>query len=548
MASSDPGSSRAALLPNANNPRLLLRVIRLVASGVRRPRSIAEILEIELRTVHYYTQASEWLGFLEPDQQSVLTQAGLSWVFSGEDERSRVYAHAVWSNAFASQLMGTFGGLPSSDGITGFIRAWDASVSESTARRRASAIRGLLEPALLHYPSPDRPAEPQLAIPFTPARPPLHQPPVPVDLSAGTSESPDLYRHLLCVLLDAGELRPGGIRAILDDLGGCDAPLSRYIEMALRRGDATRSGEHLVVTTGAIRRRALADDVLLVALSDPDYRRALESPPDSRARRRFATWDVRLFGASPTPEVVAAALMGRRLESIPIAHPSGVTRTHAPPRRFLEAIQTGTPIVCFPDSLRQLSGQVSLINALLRSARKSPAGVRLPAVIDERGVVHGGLLAPGERLMLGIPDNLTLRLRALSCCPALALLAALLLLDRRQTSRLSITRGSRASTVLLAGQQLGTVLSVLSDFCAASDWEVSRPPDGRGITDLELLDIAAELGMLSRIGGRRVLSESLFVQLQEDPEYRAVYELLLPLERRLSAWIEAKHETEPPFT
>ncbi|MDG1478446.1 MAG: hypothetical protein P8R54_02600 [Myxococcota bacterium] len=548
MASSDPGSSRAALLPNANNPRLLLRVIRLIASGVRRPRSIAEILEIELRTVHYYTQASEWLGFLKPDQQGVLTQAGLSWVFSGEDERSRVYAHAVWSNAFASQLMGTFGGLPSSDGITGFIRAWDASVSESTARRRASAIRGLLEPALQHYPSPDRPAEPQLAIPFTPARPPLHQPPVPVDLRAGTSESPDLYRHLLCVLLDAGELRPGGIRAILDDLGGSDAPLSRYIEMALRRGDATRSGEHLVVTPGAIRRRALADDVLLVALSDPDYRRALESPPDSRARRRFTTWDVRLFGAPPTPESVAAALMGRRLESIPIALPSGIARTPAAPRRFLEAIQSSAPIVCFPDSLRQLSGQVSLINALLRSARKAPAGVRLPAVIDERGVVHGGLLAPGERLMLGIPDNLTLRLRALSCCPAIALLAALLLLDRRQSSRLSITRGRRASTVLLAGQVLGTVLSVISDFCTASGWELSRPPDGRGLTDLELLDIAAELGMLSQIGARRILSESLFVQLQADPESRAVYELLLPLERRLSTWMEAKRVTDSVLT
>ncbi|MFT5681075.1 MAG: hypothetical protein ACI8RZ_001981, partial [Myxococcota bacterium] len=150
MAPSEPASSRAALLPNANNPRLLLRVVRLIASGVRRPRSIAEILEIELRTVHYYTQASEWLGFLESDQQSVLTEAGLSWVFSGEEDRSRIYAQAVWGNAFASELMSTFGGLPPSDAITGFIRAWDASVSESTARRRASAIRSLLEPALPH--------------------------------------------------------------------------------------------------------------------------------------------------------------------------------------------------------------------------------------------------------------------------------------------------------------------------------------------------------------------------------------------------------------
>ncbi|MFT5686824.1 MAG: hypothetical protein ACI8RZ_007781, partial [Myxococcota bacterium] len=158
--------------------------------------------------------------------------------------------------------------------------------------------------------------------------------------------------------------------------------------------------------------------------------------------------------------------------------------------------------------------------------------------------VHGGLLAPGERMMLGIPDNLTLRLRAMRCCPALSLLAALLLLDRRQRRSLRITRGSRASTVTLSGQPIGTVLSMISDFCTASGWLLSRPPDGRGLTDLELLDIAEELGITSRIGPRRILAESLFVQLQEDPESRAVYELLLPLERRLSEWLESHHPDE----
>jgi hypothetical protein len=542
---SDAGSSRAALLPNANNPRLLLRALRLVASGVRRPRSIAEILEIELRTVHYYTQAAEWLGFLEPDQQGVLTEVGLAWVFSREEDRSRIYAQAAWGNAFATQLMSTFGGLPPSDAISGFILAWDASVSESTARRRASAIRGLLEPALEHYPSPSKPAEPQLTIPFTPPRPPTPRLPDAVDFTAGTSESPDLYRLLLCTLLDAGELRTGCIRAILDDLGGMDAPLSRYIEMALRRGDAVRSGEHLVVTPGAIRRRALADDVLLVALSDPDYRAALLSPPGSGARARFATWDARLFGGSATSEVVAAALMGRRLESIPIARPTAASPA-GPRGGFLEVIQDGAPILCFPATLLQLTGQVSLINALLRGARQAPAGVRLPALIDERCQVHGGLLSPGERMMPGIPDNLTLRLRALARCPALALLAALLLLDRRQSRGLRITRGSRASTVALSGQPIGSVLSVISAFCIASGWQLSRPPEGHGLADLELLDIARELGMLSSIGARRVLAESLFVQLQEEPEAREVYELLLPLERRMAEWLESAHpEPEP---
>ena len=52
---------RNVLIPNANSPRLLARVMELIGQGVREPRSIAEILDCELRTVHYYSQAGEWL-------------------------------------------------------------------------------------------------------------------------------------------------------------------------------------------------------------------------------------------------------------------------------------------------------------------------------------------------------------------------------------------------------------------------------------------------------------------------------------------------------
>ena len=533
-------TSRATLLPNANNPRLLLRVLRLIASGVRKPRSIAEILEIEQRTVHYYTQASEWLGFLEPDRQSVLTETGLTWIFSEEEDRSRIYARAVWGNAFAARLMSTFGGLPPSDAITGFIRTWDTSVSESTARRRASAIRSLLEPALSHYPSPHQPARPQLDMPFAPPRAPLTNSVAPVDLTAGITESPDLYRALLCALLDAGELRSGCIRSLLDNLGAEDAPLSRYIEMALRRGDAIRSGEHLVVTHGAIRRRALAGDVLFVALSDPDYRAALESRPDSPLRRRFTSWDARLFGGPATSEALQQALVGRRLESIPIARPDAAPS--APPRTgdFLSAIRSGAPVLSFPSSLSQLSGRVQLLNALLLEARKSPSGVRLPSVIDEREHLHGGLLAPGERRMSSIPDNLTLRIRTLTCCPALALLAALLLLDRRQRLGLRIMHQHQGVTITMGEQRLGGLLSLLSAFCRAMGWPLSRPPEGQGLTDAGLVAIATDLSMLVRVGERVVLDEKLFVLLQEDPEFRQPYDGLLPLESLMGDWIESQ--------
>lgn len=532
--------SRAVLLPNANNPRLLLRVMRLIASGVRRPRSIGEILEIERRTVHYYTQASEWLGFLEPDQQSVLTESGLTWVFSEEEDRTRLYARAVWGNAFASHLMSTFGGLPPPDAITKFILAWDSSVSESTARRRASAIRGLLEPALPHYPTPHQPARPQLVIPFAQQRPPQANRTDTIDLSAGIAESPDLYREILCALLDAGELRSGCIRSLLDNLGAQDAPLSRYIEMALRRGDATRSGEHLVVAPGAIQRRVLASDVLFIALSDPHYREALSSRPESRIRKRFALWDLRLFDGPATPEALQRALVGRRLESIPIAGPQAGPGAPAQRGDFLSAVQNSSPVVSFPATLTQLSGRVQLINALLLEARKSPSGVRLPSIIDERQRVHGGLLAPGERLMAGIPDNLTLRIRVITCCPAFSLLAALLLLDRRQRLRLRITRQQQGTNVHLAEQPLGGMLSLLSDFCEAMGWPLTRPPKEQGLTDTALMAVADDLGMLMQVGDRVVLTESLFVQLQEDPEFRDSYERLLPLERIFGEWLETK--------
>ena len=51
-----PRKHRADLIPNANNPRLLQRLVRLVASGIRKQQALADVLQIELRTVHYYTQ------------------------------------------------------------------------------------------------------------------------------------------------------------------------------------------------------------------------------------------------------------------------------------------------------------------------------------------------------------------------------------------------------------------------------------------------------------------------------------------------------------
>ncbi|MBK9366533.1 MAG: hypothetical protein IPN01_09435 [Deltaproteobacteria bacterium] len=68
---------------------------------MREPRSIAEIPTVSC-TVHYYSQAGEWLGLTTTDAvggRLQLTELGLEYVFAGPD-RPRVYAQAAWANDF----------------------------------------------------------------------------------------------------------------------------------------------------------------------------------------------------------------------------------------------------------------------------------------------------------------------------------------------------------------------------------------------------------------------------------------------------------------
>ena len=89
---------RHTLIPNANNVRFLTRVLEFVAKGVRDPKALAEVLDCEVRTVHYYTQAGDWLGLIETQESRDphLTRLGLEFVYAGR-QRPKVYAEAIWS-------------------------------------------------------------------------------------------------------------------------------------------------------------------------------------------------------------------------------------------------------------------------------------------------------------------------------------------------------------------------------------------------------------------------------------------------------------------
>ncbi len=564
--------SRAELVPNANDPRVLIRMIGLIAAGLRDPRTLAEVLDVELRTVHYYTQAGEWLTLLATEGELHLTRHGLDLAFADPARRLRLYADAVWRNEFARTLLSGHRSMPDADTIARFILEQEPELAPTTARRRASAVRSLLEPAFERRPGRRRARGTQLTLPFALVTPTQDAVTEPVDLRAGLERSPDVYARLYRVLLDQGELSTSHLRAVLDQVGGSNCPLGSYAEMAVRRGDARRLGDRLVVTPGAVRRRELAEDGVLIALTDPEYRQWLrglverarrpEPPPEAgpvggvgarvvaadilaereheRLGRRYATWDLRIFGSMLDARRVRAALNrvlpGRDPLALPVAGDPGAELpfTEGP---FLEQIDQAGLALAFPANLSEVAGGIAVVNAQLQRLRAAPASVRLPNAFERRARLHAGLLFPGENTPRAVPDNHSLRMRLLTHTPAFSLLAALLLMDRRRDLPVRLVDKGGGPLVLWADKEIGPLVPVLDDFCQARGWLCSRPL--RGGLDGPTLEAAARaLHISTRAGKRIILEEALFVRLQEDVESRLTYEALLPLADRLQAWLE----------
>jgi hypothetical protein len=502
--------------------------------------------------VHYYTQAGEWLGLLATDKEVHLTPRGIEFAFAEPRQRAKMYAKAVWSVPIVQALLTGRSVLPDTEVIASFIIEHEPSMSPRTARRRATSLKGLIEPAVRHRPPQKAAQGEQLAFTFAAQRPTgSTSRSGQVNLRAGTENNPDVYARILTALLDHGEITTGQIRSLLDNMGGRDCPLGGYVEMAVRRHDAIRHADRLITTPGAILRREFSDDGILVALTDPAYRAYLstmkhadDSPIAKRERinlaRRFHSWDERIFGATLTEETVneamARPLVGRRLESVPVAGSNMKSATHTS-SPFIEMIGTPGLMISFPSSLRSLHGGVSTVNEALQRNRNAPAGVRLPSPMDTRAQIHGGILCPGETLPRSIPDNLTLRLRLLTHCPAFSLLTSLLLLDRKDTVAIRILEDEHGPSVHWGKQRVGTLLDVFDQFGTQQDWFVTRPLSG-GLHGIQLIDTGISLGLCARVGRRIVLDEQLFLRLQEDAEARMAYESVMPLEDRVHAWLD----------
>jgi hypothetical protein len=308
--------------------------------------------------------------------------------------------------------------------------------------------------------------------------------------------------------------------------------------MAVRRGDATRHGDTLVVTAGAVARAGLAESAVSIAFSDPDYRLHLLAQLEGKpGAARFRAWGPRFFGAAPVAQALPALLFGRSLAGFPVAGDTGPALS-VEPSPFLSVATRKGLAIAFPSSLLALAGGVQAVNVALRAAVGASAALP-PTCVERRRLVHGGILHPGEAPPRSVADMVALRARVLGNAPAFALLAALGVLDRRGRLRLRVAGDDvRVEPVAPTGSPTPAkpfpVDVLIEALAAARGWTLVR---GTGSARWgALADVGVALGVLAR-PARDVLTldEAFFRRLQVDAEHRDLWEGLAPLADLLEA-------------
>lgn len=488
--------------PALGNPRRLARVIDAVFAGTRRPAQIARLLDLEVRVVRAYLAHAAWMGVLVEPTEPRLTALGLAFAVAG-NKRPHVLAEVVAAHPVLSRLPAD-------------AKAAVATLEgEDLARRDARAILRLAAAARRPRASAEGPQQLHLAFAG------------PVSLRAlplgaeHADDSLEVYAVLLRALLEHGELRLNTIRGLFDEAGAPEANLGGYVALAVRRGDATRLGDAVVVTPGAVARSDLAESVVSIALSDPDFRAWLG---DGRTEsRRCARWGRRLFGADAPSAALPRLLFGRRLESVPLAG-DAMGELPAEKGAFLEV--SGERLAfAIPASVLALGGGVHWVHEAWRPQVQQASSTRPPSPLDARALVHGGLFAPGVPLPRNIPDLLSLRLRAVRSVPAFALLVGAGLLHRRRLLRLR-ARGDRL-WVDLPGRDSIDFDTLVRRLARSRGWLYCRAPGRPRWT--EIAEAAAHLGLLARARELWVLDEALYFRLGHDPEHHELFDRLAPL-------------------
>lgn len=504
--------------PTSGNLRFLTRLLECVYTGVRRPRSLAQVVDVEVARVMASLDTGEWLGVLTWDGDVQLTARGVRIAASAK--KRTLWADVVLEHPF-------FQANPAADAA----RLLEITMAEEPAPGRARRqARALWRIGRIARQTPAAaPRQLQMEFPTQAASP---RP--AVDLRAGLDDNPDVYAILLRALLDHGEIAPSQLRAILDRSGAERCGIGGYLAMAVRRGDARRFGDVLIVTPGAIRRADVAESPVTVALSDPELRvQILTHLSDGTPiAPRFRPWLARLFGTATVAAGLTRVLFDRPLASVPIASDPG-PEINPEPVPFLIGHEHRGLAVAVPSSLRQLTTGLSGMNRALRAQAAQAAA--LPTPVDRKLIVHGALTRPGEQPPRAIPDGVSLRFRAVQNAPAFALIGALGLLDRRGRIRiravaedLVIESPTRRNA---APNSMGLLVRTLAH---ARGWFYTA-----GIGWAEVAELADSIGLITTVGDRITLDEGFFHRLQTDPEHRGLYEGLQPLADSLATRLRA---------
>lgn len=537
------------LLPGANSPQVLTRMLEGVSRGVRTTRGLQEALGVGVQTVRAYVYAAAWLEMVETTDPVELSPLGLEYVYGGP-RRAQVYARAVWSNPLAADLLvASDGRVPELDAVERALLRVETGLADATVRRRASAVRGLVAPAVGRArPRPREQEERQLPLALE-HRSPIEIPPV-LPQNAGEYD-PDAYRYVLACLLDHGELGVGHLRALLDRAGAPNLGLGGILDLAVSRGDATRVQERLVATAGAVARRDLASATPSVMLSDPSYRGYLADVVTAltdrsaatrrdRVATRFRAWDRRLFGGPVPADRVEVALenvlLDRPLSTFPEARPENQVSLPVT-EAFLDQWDREGLRIALPPSLAQLQGGLTAANRILKQARQA-ALVALPDIGDRPVVVHSGILHPGEPLPQSVPDTRTLRQRVLMHTPYASIVAALLLLHRVAPDRVTVADDRAGWVVRTVGDHGVPLLDWIDGFATARGWLAVRRP-GAGLLPRTFVATLEVLGVATVVGRILVLAESLFMRLQTEAEELEVFGRLQPLSDAVEAHLAA---------
>lgn len=143
-----------AEVPQANNVRLLVRLMEAVDDGVRQVAELAEALAVEERTARYYADLARWLGFVRQTDRGewAPTQTGGAFADSVA-ARGRLFSQAIFqkdvvrlANQYKRQALDQGRELSTREACLMAIER-STDLSESTAHRRASGLASMLDAA-----------------------------------------------------------------------------------------------------------------------------------------------------------------------------------------------------------------------------------------------------------------------------------------------------------------------------------------------------------------------------------------------------------------